>query len=184
MKRFISILFGVLVIAFSATAQSHWGVISGANFSTSSAKNTGWRTGGYVGALYDILLGNSWYIQPQLLYSYEENEKKDGSNLYSQHAFTLPVLASFKVRLNDAFSMRINAGPYLQYAMFGRNKEKWGGWWHADFGDHFTYGLKGGIALEHKHCFFSMDGKYSLKKSFLNNEGHGLTLSVGIGYKF
>lgn len=179
-------------------AQNRWGIMSGVNLSTSSAKDFGWRAGGYIGGLYDIRLSDSWYIQPQLLYSYEENQTKGKSQadiFYSQHALTLPVLVSFKVPLSTAFALRVNAGPYVQYALFGRDKSAYSdangmkagyslGWWHADFIDHFTYGLKGGVTLEHKHWFFSMDCKYSLKKSFLNNEGHGLTLSAGIGYKF
>ena len=52
------------------------------------------------------------------------------------------------------------------------------------FGNHFTYGLKGGVSVEHKHWFVSMDCKYSLKTNFVNYGGHGLTLSAGIGYKF
>lgn len=198
MKRLISIFFFLIIVLFPTIAQNHWGVMGGVNLSTSSAKDFGWRTGGYIGGLYDIRLSESWYIQPQLLYSYEENETKGKSQtdiFYSQHALTLPVLASFKVPLSTAFSLRINAGPYVQYALFGRDGNssigangeripKKLGWWHANFGDHFTYGLKGGMMLEHRHWLLSIDCKYSLKRSFLNCDGHGLTLSAGIGYKF
>lgn len=185
------------LVVTDSFAQNRWGIMSGVNLSTSSAKDFGWRAGGYIGGLYDIRLSDSWYIQPQLLYSYEENQTKRKSPadiFYSQHALTLPVLVSFKVPLSTAFSLRINAGPYVQFALFGREKTSYLnaagesvrglGFWGTDIRHRFTYGLKGGITLEHKHWFFSMDCKYSLKKSFLNNEGHGLTLSAGIGYKF
>lgn len=172
--------------------------MGGANLSTTSSEGFKWRLGGYVGGLYDIQLSNSWYIQPQLQFSYEENESKDKASakaFYSQYALTLPVLASFKVNLSDALALRINAGPYLQYALFGRDRHCYSdesgknvqgglGWWHADFSDHFTYGLKAGLALEGKHWFGIIDCKYSLKKSFVNYDGHALTLSAGIGYKF
>lgn len=175
-----------MIVVFSAAAQNRWGVVGGVNLSTTSAKGFKWRTGGYVGGLYDIRLSESWYIQPQLILTYEENDSKDKTKVdtfFSQYALTLPVLASFKVKLSDAFSMRINAGPYVQYAMFGC-QQKYGEWWHLDFGNHFTYGLKGGVSVEHKHWFVSMDCKYSLKTNFVNYGGHGLTLSAGIGYKF
>lgn len=172
--------------------------MGGINLSTTSAGEFGWRAGGYIGGLYDIRLSESWYIQPQLLYSYEENQTKGKSPVdifYSQHALTLPVLASVKLPLNKALALRVSAGPYIQYALFGRNKMAYSnaegesvgnklGWWHADFGDRFTYGLKGGLSLEGNHWFGVIDCKYSLKKSWLNYEGHGLTLSAGIGYKF
>lgn len=183
------LLLSFLTLCLTVTtsfAQNRWGIMGGANLSTSSARDVKWRPGGYIGGLYDIKLSDSWYIQPQLLFTYEETKSKgkvQTDAFLSQYSLTLPILASFKVQLDDAFALRINAGPYIQYALFG-NEQKYGEWWHADFSDHFTYGLKGGVALEHKHWFLSLDCKYSLKKSFLNNEGHGLTLSAGIGYKF
>ena len=184
-------------MALSANAQNQWGVIGGVNMSTSSAENMKWKVGGYVEALYDIRLSDSWYLQPQLIYSYEENETKavqGFSDFCSQHALTLPVLASYKVGLGDNDALRISAGPYLQYAMFGRyrsividdkeNARQSLEWWHSSFGDRFTYGIKGGIGYEHGHFMLNADCKYSLRKSFLNNDGHGLSLSVGVGYKF
>lgn len=197
--------------ATTAVAQNRWGIMGGVNMSTSSSKgfgwqadgsvgglyNFGWRAGGYIGGLYDIRLTDSWYIQPQLLYAYEENQTKGTSPVdvfYSRHSLVLPVLASFRIPLSREWALRINAGPYVQYDLFGRNRLGYSdengsvrtglGWWHADFGKRFTYGVKGGITLEHNHWFVSFDGKYSLKKSFLNANGHGLTLSAGIGYKF
>ena len=184
-KKFILILFSFF-ITLPLLAQNHWGIMGGANLSTTTAEGFKWRAGGYVGGLYDVQLSESWYVQPQLLFSYEENKSKNVSKtdvFFSQYALTLPVLASFRVRLSDAFFMRVNAGPYVQYALFG-NQQEYGEWWHADFGDHFTYGLKGGLALESKHWFGTIDCKYSLKKSFVNYDGHGLTFSAGIGYKF
>lgn len=182
----VSLMTLCLMASITSFAQNRWGIMSGVNLSTSSAKDFGWRTGGYVGGLYDIRLTDSWYIQPQLLFSYEANKREAGALpkfFRSQYALTLPVLASFKVQMSDDFSLRINAGPYVQYAMFG-NEQKYGEWWHADFGDHFTYGLKGGLAAEYRRWFFSADCKYSLRKSFLNADGHGLTLLLGLGYKF
>ncbi len=186
MKAKLLLVFFSLLVAFPLAAQNRWGIMGGANFSTTSAEGFKWRAGGYIGSLYDIRLNDSWYIQPQLLFTYEENDSKDKTKVdafFSQYALTLPVLASFKVRLNDAFSGRINAGPYVQYAMFGCQQE-YGEWWHLDFGDHFTYGLKGGMAVEHRHWIVSLDCKYSLKENFVNYGGHGLSLSAGVGYKF
>ena len=196
------VLMSFLTFCLMATnvfAQNRWGIMGGVNFNTSvsSTESFKWSPGGYIGGLYDIQLTKSWYIQPQLLFSYEENDPK-GMQLNafnSQYALTLPVLVSFKVEMSKALALRISAGPYVQYALFGRNKELYAdasgknpytklGWWHHDLGEHFTYGLKGGLALEGKHFFTFVDCKYSLKSSPLNYGGHGLTLSAGIGYKF
>ena len=87
--------------------------------------------------------------------------------------------------------MRINAGPYLSYAMFGRDKSidyAYGngmhsslGWWHQDFPDHFTYGGRTGVSLESEHFIYTIDGKCSLRKRPF---GRNVSLSAGVGYKF
>lgn len=42
--------------------------------------------------------------------------------LFSKFNLELPILASYNVALNNKWNLRINAGPYLSYAMFGRDK--------------------------------------------------------------
>ncbi len=191
-------------------AQNRWGIIGGVNLSTSTAHDVGswskfdskWRTGGYVGGLYDIRLHESWYIQPQLVFSYEVDRteyvdgKKTSGNVdvsTRMYSLTLPILASFKVDLHNDLALRISAGPYLQYAMFGKDRTLFGegskqqvytSSWSMGFWKHFICGVKGGISLERNHWLFSVDSKYSLMRHSLNHHGHGLTLSAGIGYKF
>lgn len=173
-------------------AQNRWGIMGGGLLSKSTAEGAYFRGGGFVGGLYDIRVNDAWYIQPQLLFTYEEfrtNKPKyisSGKNFYSKFNLDLPLLASFNVRINQKVNMRINAGPYVSYALFGREQSKGSGlgWWHHDFWDHFTYGVKGGLAFETKHFFYTVDCKYSLNKHELFYNAHGLALSVGIGYKF
>lgn len=207
------LLMPLVALCFMVTtsfAQNRWGIMGGANLSTSTAHSSGlwpafdskWKAGGYIGGLYDIQLNGSWYIQPQLIFSYEvdrakflsgEKSSEDLDVSTSMYSLTLPVLASFKVSLNDDWALRINAGPYMQYAMFGRDRtlftvdskeQSYTSSWDMSFWKHFIFGLKGGISLERNHWLFSVDCKYSLMKHSLNHEGHGLTLSAGIGYKF
>lgn len=207
------LLMSLLALCFMVTAsfaQNRWGIMGGANLSTSTAHSSGlwsafdskWKAGGYIGGLYDIQLNDSWYIQPQLIFSYEEDRAKflsgeksseDLDVSTSMYSLTLPVLASFKVNLNDDWALRINAGPYMQYAMFGRDRtlftvdskeQSYTSSWDMSFWKHFIFGLKGGISLERNHWLFSVDCKYSLMKHSLNHEGHGLSLSAGMGYKF
>jgi len=197
MKKLLIISILALSAALSASAQNRFGIMGGVNMSNTSTEGFSWRTGGYLGGLYDIQLTPSWYVQPQLIFSYEENKSKGNSSLdgfYSQYAVTLPVLASYNIGLGGSTSLRINAGPYLQYAMFGRDYQQMiydnnktataKGWWHQDFSDHFTYGVKTGLSLDFNHVFVSADYKYSLRKSMLNADGHGSTFSIGLGYKF
>jgi hypothetical protein len=197
MKKFILSLVVLFSITITSSAQSRFGVTAGANLSTSSAKDMKWKAGGYIGALWDIQLGEKWFVQPQLLYSYEEYEKKKTTPLtayYSQHALSLPVLLSYKINIGNSAGLYLNAGPYLKYALFGRDRQLYTdgsgksheelGWWHAGFSDRLTYGLQGGLMLEKGRWFCSLNCRYGLKKNPLNLDGHGLNLSVGVGYKF
>lgn len=210
-KLLLASLVTFCSMATTTFTQNRWGIIGGGNLSTSTAHSSEWssvdskwRGGGYIGGLYDIRLNDSWYIQPQLIFSYEVDRAKylsgkkvsDDLDVSARtYSLTLPVLASFKVNLNDALSLRINAGPYVQYALFGRDRtlsfdesskqsHSYTSNLDLSFWNRFTCGLKGGVSLEQKHWFFSVDTKYSLMRSDLNHNGHSLTLSAGIGYKF
>lgn len=178
----------------SSFAQNRWGIVGGGLFSKSATKDARFSLGGYAGGTYDIKIHGSWYIQPQLLFTYEEFRTKTDlgtDSFFSKFNLELPVLASYHIALNNKWSLRINAGPYLSYAMFGRDKSidySYGkemhsslGWWHQDFWDHFTYGVKAGISIESGHLIYTIDGKYSFRKKPF---GQGVGLSAGVGYKF
>lgn len=176
------------------SAQNRWGIVGGGLFSKSMSKDARFSLGGYAGGTYDIKIRDSWYIQPQLLFTYEEfsiGTEPGAESFFSKFNLDLPVLASYNIALGDRWNLRINAGPYLSYAMFGRERNIdyiYGGgrhsglgWWHQDFSDRFTYGGKAGVSLETGHFVYTIDGKCSLcRKPF----GRGISLSAGVGYKF
>ena len=129
-----------------------------------------------------------------LRFTYEEFRSKTRlgtDSFFSKFNLELPILASYNVALNNKWNLRINAGPYLSYAMFGRDKSidyAYGngmhsslGWWHQDFPDHFTYGGRTGVSLESEHFIYTIDGKCSLRKRPF---GRNVSLSAGVGYKF
>jgi hypothetical protein len=196
LKRIV--LLGIIApLSIAAMAQNNWGVFGQANLSSSSTDGIGTRLGGSLGVLYDKELGSNLFLQPRLMVSYMENQAKDGKQndaFFSQCALTMPVLLSYNIGLGSQTSLRLNAGPYVQYAMFGRERtytinnsgttSKSLGWWHQDFGKRFTYGLQGGISLEFNKWMGMIDYKYSLRKNLVNSDGHESTVSLGIGYKF
>jgi hypothetical protein len=74
MRKLLIISILALSAALSASAQNRFGIMGGVNMSDTSTEGFSWRTGDYLGGLYDIQLTPSWYIQPQLIFSYEENK--------------------------------------------------------------------------------------------------------------
>lgn len=188
----------MLAITMLANAQNSFGLMGGVNSSTSSTKDVGWRTGGFIGGYYDISFTDWFSLQPRLILSYQENQYKENlllpsgqsSRFFSQWNITLPVLASFKFQLASETTLRLNAGPYVQYAVFGRDRQQVSptesrlGWWHHSFKDKLTYGAQIGAQLNYKQFFGTIDYKHSLKRSPLNMDGFENTWQVGIGYKF
>ena len=191
MKK-IALLVICLLGTLTISAQHEFGAFGALNMSTSSASQAETNIGGNVGALYNYRLTDSWWVQPRLVLGYQENEVKNCASLdtfASQWTVTLPVLMSYKASLSGDLSLRVNAGPYLQYAVFGRDKRATAtgstlGWWHLDFGDHFTYGTQIGIGVEYGHWMGLIDFKHSLRRSVLNLNGFENTFMIGLGYKF
>lgn len=210
MKKIV-LFICALLSTVAVNAQGHFGVMGGANLSTSSAKDADCRVGGFVGGLYDVQLTRNFYLQPRLVFSYQENQRKAvntsvtpnsdlGNEFVSQWGLTLPVLASFRFNLSDNTSLRLNAGPYLQYALFGKERtvshyySQEGSMpvatlsqkksWHHDFGDKLTYGTQVGVQFEYMKFFVTADYKHSFRRSILNMDGFENTIQLGLGYRF
>ena len=112
------ILLCMLLACFilPASAQNSWGIVGGGLFSKSLSRDARFSLGGYAGGMYDVHVKNSWYVQPQLLFTYEEFRSKTRlgtDSFFSKFNLELPILASYNVALNNKWNLRINAGPYL-----------------------------------------------------------------------
>ena len=72
------ILLCMLLACFilPASAQNSWGIVGGGLFSKSLSRDARFSLGGYAGGMYDVHVKNSWYVQPQLLFTYEEFRSK------------------------------------------------------------------------------------------------------------
>ena len=121
------ILLCMLLACFilPASAQNSWGIVGGGLFSKSLSRDARFSLGGYAGGMYDVHVKNSWYVQPQLLFTYEECRSKTRlgtDSFFSKFNLELPILASYNVAVNNKVNVRINAGPYLSDAMFGSDK--------------------------------------------------------------
>ncbi|MBQ8988649.1 MAG: PorT family protein [Prevotella sp.] len=194
-------------------AQNGFGLMGGVNTSTSSADDAKPRVGAFIGGLYDFRMNDWFYLQPRLILSYQENQREWNNTLaaphvkidnefYSQWNLSLPVLASFRFKLSDDMGLRLNVGPYIQYALGGKEQkpifynsldptipnvparmsEK--GNWDLVTGDKITYGGQIGLQYDYKNWFATLDYKRSFHRSILNMDGFENTLQLGIGYKF
>lgn len=207
MKKLIVIVCAVMS-AMTMNAQSGFGLMGGANLSAPSTDGAQWRMGGFIGGMYDIQLNNWFFVQPRLLLSYQENQRewKDmllttgtsgNKEFYSQWNISLPILASFRVMKVDDMGLRLNVGPYFQYALGGKERKPYYLYgsgmpagidskrsWDYGSDDKFTMGAQIGAQLDYKKMFFTLDYKHSFTRSQLNCNGFENTLQFGVGYKF
>lgn len=213
MKKLILIVCAVMS-AMAMNAQNKFGVMGGANLSAPSVDGAQWRMGGYVGGMYNLQLNNWFALQPRLLLTYQENQREwkglsvsneNGGNkeFYSQWAISLPILASFRVMKTDNMGLRLNVGPYFQYALGGKEQKPYyaynphgaseGGQptgvtskhsWDYSSDDKFTMGAQIGAQFDYKKMFFTFDYKHSFIRSQLNCNGFENTFQFGVGYKF
>ena len=158
---------------------------------------------------------NDWFsLQPRLLLTYQENQREwkgvsisneNGGNkeFYSQWAISLPILASFRVMKTDNMGLRLNVGPYFQYALGGKEIKPSYAYvlpgtpdtgiphgmspkrsWDYSSDDKFTMGAQIGAQFDYKKMFFTFDYKHSFIRSQLNCNGFENTFQLGVGYKF
>ena len=72
MKKILATIV-ILLGATTVNGQSGLGLMGGVNTSTSTADDVKWRVGGFIGGLYDIQFNDWFYLQPRLVFSYQEN---------------------------------------------------------------------------------------------------------------
>ncbi|MBE6256424.1 MAG: porin family protein [Prevotella sp.] len=212
MKKLILIVCAVMS-AMTMNAQSGFGLMGGANLSAPSGDGAQWRMGGFIGGMYNYQMNDWFSLQPSLLLSYQENQRdwKDkltsngfgNKEFYSQWAISLPILASFRVMKADNMGLRLNVGPYFQYALGGKEIKPSYAYvlpgtpdtgiphgmspkrsWDYSSDDKFTMGAQIGAQFDYKKMFFTFDYKHSFIRSQLNCNGFENTFQLGVGYKF
>ena len=195
--KFVLAVFMLLPLSSKLSAQNgSWGLIAGGNLSTSSESNIGWTAGGQIGALYRYSLAKNWNLQPRLQFAFTESRGKKNTimekSVYNQWALSLPVMAEYGMTFGRDWRVGLNAGPYLQYAFFGKyripqSSTSGTSFWHSQFGDKFTWGTQVGFLVEWRHLLFSVDYKHSLrsnKNHIASDPGKERNIQLGLGYVF
>ena len=137
MKKILFVCSALLMIGFSAKAQVQFGLRAGGNMSSLLAKEEGdyerlkFLPGFHVGGTADIALGNSFALQPGLIFStkgYKVDEDAVSFDLYndqtvklSAYYLELPVNVIFKPQLGKG-NLLLGVGPYIAYGLGGKWK--------------------------------------------------------------
>lgn len=189
----------MLLLAIGSLSHAHaddFGIVGNLSLGTSSAHHAKWKVGADIGALYDMHLRGQWYLQPRLLASYRVYELQGEPSIGSYSSvfgLTIPILFSYQIPLAANTNIRLNAGPYVQFDIFGQENhsmtdgkrtylEK--GAWHSSFGNRLSYGLNIGVGVEMSKTFIEVNYKQSPKSTALRLNGKESSVSVGVGLKF
>jgi hypothetical protein len=117
----------------------------------------GWQIGGAVDIPLKVIKMGSRYglinIQPDLMLVSKGGESSIwliSTYEVSAYYLELPVSGSFKFIVSPNFSVRVDAGPYFAFGLFG--KQKFGSWSDDTFGSgglsRFDFGAQYGVAIE------------------------------------
>lgn len=171
-KKLLFAIIGFMAI-MGAEAQSSFGVKAGYTLITAKAKVEGFsasadESGFFVGLTSEFGVGESFAIQPELLYA----NAQDTGFLY------VPVMAKYYI--TPEFSLQ--AGPQMNFALDSEEGENTFGL-DAAFGagfninKNFFIDARYGLELTNRVADSEDFGGYEVKGSYN-------TLMVGVGYKF
>jgi len=160
MKTKLSYLIVFMLFTQFVNAQK-WGIKGGVNFANMtfsvdqfdvSPKSI---TGFHVGLVSDFLIQRSLHLNTGLLYSLKgtKGEMEGVSGTIKINYLEIPINLAYKFPINESSDFFIQAGPYLGYALSG--KQKGGGetsdiefgkgnWKRFDFGFGFGAGVEFG----------------------------------------
>ncbi|GAE84221.1 porin family protein [Bacteroides reticulotermitis] len=153
MKRKLVFIFFTLLTVM-ASAQVTWNAKVGLNLSNFTGKDTGdakFKLGYRMGVGLDYAFNETWSLQPSLLLSAKgaKFDFGDSDQTLTAAYLELPVYVAGHWALSDKFSLVANAGPYVAYGLFGKNKMSEGGITVSSntFGDGGLNRLDAGVGL-------------------------------------
>ena len=127
------------VLNVSAQEDAKWNVKVGASLSSLAGSEADGAKSAFaykVGVGYEFGISESFAIEPALMLS-NKSFKVDGiDGTINRYFVELPVLAAFKISLNDETKLIINAGPYVGYGLFGSDID-WNGYGTSNIFDEY-----------------------------------------------
>lgn len=195
--------FALITMAASAQSRIPLIVKAGMNMSSftgSDADNYKARIGYRAGLGTEFGLTGDFFIQPSLMFSAKGAQWKDYDVHTNALYVELPVMAAYKFRLLNDFSIVLSAGPYFAYGVGGKiagddikkmedalrlvgltlDTDTFG-----DNGfDRFDMGIGVGAGVEIGRILLGLDVQYGLIKLKENTNVTNVSFSIGAGYRF
>lgn len=177
------------VLNLSAQEDSKWSIKVGAGLSSLAGSDTEGAKNAFaykVGVGYELGISENFAIEPALMLTNKSFKVEGIEGTINRYCVELPILAAFKIALNDEMKLIINAGPYVAYGLLGSDIE-WDSYDTSNIFDEyerFEAGAQAGVKVafgcfelgaEYNRAFTKASSDY---KQY--TQGFGLTF----GYKF
>lgn len=125
------------------------------------------------------------------------------SKKYTSYNIDLPILVGYKLTINNNLNIKVKVGPYLTYALSGKQKDK--GFIttypdiHSSETEHinneikisdmygfknFGYGIHAGISADYKRYILSASYQRAFSKVFDNAKAYEQNILISLGYRF
>jgi hypothetical protein len=185
LKRNIILLFVLIVVAGSIHAQVRPGIKLGYNLSGVAASYTGtselkstaagdpdnfrMKSGFQAGMVVDCPINDTWAIQPGIRFTsqgFTDKYTGNGNSVkkFALYSLQIPVYAQYRLNIAEETSLLFQAGPYVGFGLFGRQKYTrkgksvdlndtqkkitFGGGTSNDIHKAFDYGVGAGVGIE------------------------------------
>lgn len=190
MKKLFCLICMGLFIA-TASAQITWNAKGGLGF----AKCIGdYETNGKfvakAGVGIEKAFSPNWSLMPSLEFAWKGYDADDEG--YSETAdmffLQIPVLAAYRLNLNDSWNLVLKAGPYIACGLFGNISASYGSESESDdifdHAERLDVGLDFGVDFEYHR--YVIGAEYEFGLTSLSKEGDIKTSAfyVTVGYKF
>lgn len=187
MKKLFSLLcMGMFAVV--ASAQITWNVKGGLGVAScyGDAEGLSSHFVGKIGAGIEKPFAPNWSVMPSLEIAWKGAEY-DGNDGYKETLdlfyIQVPIVAAYRMNLNDSWNMTFKAGPYFAYGFSGKISNNQGD--SEDIFDtvkRFDAGLDFGVDLECHRLVFGAEYELGLTK--LTSGVKNAAAYVTVGYKF
>lgn len=198
MKKFLLMLI-LSFMTVPAFAQITWNVKGGVGFA--HCYGSGLDGGhlspifvGKAGAGIEVPFNMNWSLMPSLEIAYKGFKVSDSEYDASSKAHLLylqvPVLAAYRININDSWNTTIKAGPYFAVAVYGSEDFNWEGEREnidifADgYCNRCDVGIDFGVDFEYHRFVFGLEYEVGFISIAKEGSVNNAALYATVGYKF
>lgn len=189
MKKILFLLALVCaVVNVSAQEDSKWNVKVGLGLSTlvgdEAAADNAFSY--KLGIGYEFGISESFAVEPALMLSNKSLKADNVDGTVNRYFIELPVLAAFKIPLNDELKLIINAGPYVSYGIFGSDIEWYDGDTENVFDNHerFEAGAQAGVKVAFGNISIGAEYARAFTKAVDGFKAYTQGFGITLGYSF